>query len=341
MSTIQGYFDETILNTARIKAEALSFDDRIKLQFQPQLATYAALKDAQGMAQVGQPVTRGKDTTVDIEWINTCDVVDGANTSCTISGAEASTNIEQYTLTTDRAVSFSLYEDDFKDNDFDLSDALAKLFVRADKELTEWFCQRCATVLNLNLGTNVYTGGKGSGLVTATTTTLLPSYWNAELFAYLNRVAVRNEFSDPILLDQGNLYEHAKIAEWNAGNANGKGDFAMFGSIPTYFDLFNLDVINTTSTYTYMISKGSVAMASNYYNPDTLDKRMSLWRWSMPSNFMPGMTYDVFYEDSCDTNGNDNLKQNFKVKLTADLFANPTGCSATNTGILAFLCGTS
>jgi hypothetical protein len=103
-----------------------------------------------------------------------------------------------------------------------------------------------------------------------------------------------------------------------------------------YFDLFNIDSVNDPDLYTYLLSQGSLAMASKFYNPTTPERTFEFIRYTMPSRFVPGFVYDVFYNDECTTN--DMIQHNFKVKLKADIFNNPEGCEAGNTGVLRFLC---
>jgi hypothetical protein len=58
----------------------------------------------------------------------------------------------------------------------------------------------------------------------------------------------------------------------------------------------------------------------------------------MRSNFMPSLAYDVWYNQECEAENGRLLKHNYTVRLTADIFVNPTGCDAGNTGILGFTC---
>ena len=99
---------------------------------------------------------------------------------------ELSTNIETYTLERERCAEFSVCENDFRTNFFDLEDTVAKGFLKASLALDEWWATQAVAVLNANVGVNEVTGGKGD--VAGTTTYVLPAYWDANLLAYLNKV---------------------------------------------------------------------------------------------------------------------------------------------------------
>jgi hypothetical protein len=335
MSTTAGVFSETQLFNQVLRADEIMFDDRIKQQFIPKYDTLQALMGLQN-ARVFDAVSRSaKEFDVEIEWMNTCGIEVGDNEDCVIGGEEASTNVEVYTLDNVKTVNFTVNENSFKDNRFDKEEAIARLLLKADKELTEWFNNRAIAVLNLNLGTNAYDGGKGT--VSGTDTYIEAPYWNADLMGYMSKVAILNRFTSASLISGNNLYDQAWLAQYNAGNADGKGNQAMFGALPIYFDLWHIDTVNDPYAVTYMVEQGSVAFAHRTIHPDAPEVVNGLFtRYKMPSRFMPGISYDVYYTPECDS---DRVKHSWKVKLNADMFVNPVGCDETNKGILRFICG--
>jgi hypothetical protein len=335
MSTVAGAFDETLLMNVIVRADQMLFDDRIKQQYIPKYDALKALMSIQN-ARVMTPLSFKKDYDVEIEWMNACEVGVEDNTSCELGGVEASTNVEQYAISYEKVSNFSVDETKFQDNRFDKEEAIAKLFLAADKKLVENFTEYTLTKLNTFLGQNEM-GTEGKGVVDGTTTWIKPVYWSADLMAYFHRAAKKNSFSNPILLSGSNLYEQVWLAAAKVGNADGKGDFALFGSIPMAFDLDNIDSVNDDQT-TYMIQTGALAFANKAVNPDVPEIVPGVFtRYTMSSKFMPNFKYDVFYKPECTTG--DMVIHHFKVKLKADVFANPVGCTATNTGFLAFACG--
>ena len=92
---------------------------------------------------------------------------------------------------------------------------------------------------------------------------------------------------------------------------------------------------------TYMVNKGALAFVTKAiyegYTAASPAKYMDQHRWSMPSFYLPGVVYDVHYDNECSGCG-DYFTHNFKLKTTGDIFLNPVGCTATRTGILEFEC---
>ena len=334
MSATIGYFDETILNDIRVTAASLMLDDRIKQQFKPDYDVVKAVQAVQ-TAKLDPLFSKSKkDRDVELIWENTCGVAVEDNTTCVIGGTKSSTNIETKTLSYEKVVNISVDEADFVDNEFGVEGAIAKLLLKADVEHANAFAQYVVAELNLYRGQNEYTTGKGT--VVGLNTTIPAHYWDATLNAYFNMVSIRNKFTSPVLVSGENLYDANWVAAANAANADGKGDAVMYGSFKTYFDLFNIDTVNDPTLSTYMLSMNSLALAHKTFNPDAKQVVNNVFtRWTEASRFLP-FKYDIFYDAECTTN--DLIQHNFKIKLTADIFRNPIGCTELNHGILRFDC---
>lgn len=334
MSTTAGVFSETELVNIQAKADSIWMDRIQKEDYVPQAEVVKCII-AQTTAKFGE-LTGKKDRTIDVGWINACDVSAASCTDCTITGTELSTNIEEYYLNREQCAEFKVGEDAFRTNFFDVEDVIAKGLLKASLALDEYWAGQVVAVLNANVGVNESDGGKGE--VSGTTTYVNPPYWNADLMGYLNRVAVQNRFKRPMLISGLNLYESVWNAEWEKCCENGIG---KFGTLDMCFDLFNIDSTNDPDYVTYMINKGALAFVTKcYYGGNTAAtpvKMMDQWRWSMPSFYLPGVCYDVHYENNCDDG--DFFSHEFKLKTFGDIFLNPVGCTSTRTGILEFECG--
>lgn len=332
MSTIGGSFDETILMNQLVKATEIGFDDRIKQQFIPQYDVIKAIKAAQ-TATVQTALSKRKDVAVEVQWENFCDiVVEACATDCTLGGTTSSTNVQEYDVTWCKEVNFSFDENDFYDNVFEMN--VAKAFLKADKEITEAFAQYAVAQLEAFKGTNVLTGGKGT--VAGTETTIAAAYWTPAIAAYLSRVSMMNKFTNPIFLSGSLLWEQYMVSQANAANADGKGDWALWAGLQPYFDMFNLDTVNTPDLKAYLISMGSIALGGKNLNPDIPVRMFDMTKYAMTSQFT-GLKYDVFYNNAC--SGTQKLhKHNYLVRVKADIWQNPQGCDLTNTGILSFKC---
>ena len=334
MSTIAGAFTETQLLNLRKFADDMMFDDRIKNQFVPQIATLDAIQAAQ-TATVLTGRSKVKDQTVEVMWSNFCDYSAEDNTTCVIGGTKSSTNTVELSVTHEKVVNFTFDEADFIDNEMDVMTEVAKGFIKADKELVENFAQYGVAQIDAFAGVNDFAGGKGT--VVGTDTYIESTAWNAALVAYFQRCAILNKFGNPLYLSGNNLYEQIFVANQRAGDSNGKGEAQLYSNLKMYFDLFNVDTINTPALKTYMIQVGALAMGNKYYNPEIPQVLDPFTRWRIPSRFVPNLWYDVFYKTVCTTN--DFVSHNFKVKMLVDIWNNPAGCNQTNTGVLSFICG--
>jgi len=275
---------------------------------------------------------------VDVEWINTCQFTEIDNVACAVGGSEPSTNTQTYDFArVAKSVGFSVEVDTGKTNDFNFTDLMAKSFLQAKKTMIESYAQYLVAVLNNNAGVNAV-GTDGKGTVVGDVTTIPAAYWNPALIAYLMRVGIVNRFDNPSLISGKNLFEQEVIAMMNQGNADGKGDKAMIEGMNLRFDLFNIDVVNSPTFYSYLVSQGAVALANRADYTPTVEVYDDFRAYMIDGSDIgfPEMQFDVIHKITCGTN--DQAKHEVKVKFFADMFVNPAGCTATNTGILRFAC---
>lgn len=342
MSTTAGVFSETQLYNLQLKADA-EWAERI--QIEDANANVSFLQGLISKIQTARLVTKfrnKKDIIAEISWINACDITDQACTNCDIDGTELSTNIKEYQLDICREASFQASEADFLDNTYDIEEVLAKGFIEANNELDEYLAQQAIATINAAGGRNEL-GTVGQKVVSGITgdTSIPPAYWNASLMGYLARVAIMSRFRNPHLFSGHNLFEQLWNAEKDQYNADGKGNWLKFGSMDTNFDLFNVDQVNSPDLITYMINKGTFAIANKaYYDGKTAANPTVMFdgkRWSIPSRNLPGIIYDVHYKSDCEAE-NDMYNHRFKLKVNAGMFINPVGCTEDRTGVLRFIC---
>jgi hypothetical protein len=60
-------------------------------------------------------------------------------------------------------------------------------------------------------------------------------------------------------------------------------------------------------------------------------------RWSIESKTLPGVFYDVIYNNECVANNE--IKHNWSLYVKAGIFLNPLGCNDDVTGVIKFVCG--
>jgi len=336
LSTVSGVFDETLLQNAVVKAAQIMFDDRIKQQFVPRAEIIKAIEQIQ-TANMSIVETKKKEIVMEVEWMNACGLQVRDISDCNFCNTELSTNIQTYTLTKGKEVCFEVSEAIFYKNRFEYEEAVAKGLLKAKKELLEWASQYYVSVLNANKGVNTL-GTDGKGTVVGSDTLISPAFWNENLLPYLIRVGIDNQFTDPYLLSGKNLFEQAFAAGYKKLDANGKSIATMYDDMNLWFDLRNIDVVNDPLHVTYLLSRGSVAIANKAIFDTSVRefKDYSAFAVNGADLGFPQFDFDVIYENECSTY---NLPiHRFKVILRTDLFVNPTGCDGENTGILTFLC---
>lgn len=337
MSKIPGQFTETLLQDIRVKATELMFDDRVKLQFKPNsMETMKAVLAAQTANINPYYSNPSKDNIVELIWQNACGIECGALTDCKPEAKKLSTNAMTLELTQALEAPFSIDENDMRDNVFTFEEAAAKGMLAAEARLIECISQYIIGQLNAGKGVNLHEGGKGT--VIGSDTLIDPALWDASLYAYFQTVLARNRFSNAVLLTENtSLYEGFIMSQFNAGNANGKGDLSAFNSLPTYYDLFNLPAVNDPDIITYMMAMGSVAFASKAVYDTTLEVIHDHTRFSYESSLIPGLKINMLTWKEC---SNNYVAQVFKPYVKYDFFVNPEGCEDDNTGILTFICDT-
>ena len=367
MSYTPGQFTETILMEQRFRADEMMLDKRIALQYQPQIASLPGLLGLQ-TASLNTALNSidKKEYDVEITWMNACDDFEIDDISCELGGEEPSTNSQLYTLRKRFTHGFSVREDAFRDNDYAMQEAISKTLLRIDKTIAERFNRYMIDFINASAGVNVVPDRPGFTTDAVNRRTDIDAAeWTAPIMAYLSRVMLLNRLRNGIILTGSNLYETLLVDGAMQANDDGKGDMILWNGMNFLFDLPNVDAVNAPDMYTYLLTQGAYAVVNKTWNPDTPSQNFHDIRYTMPSRFIPGMKYDVFYNNECQKDGgdtdidaegtfgdtstfrqdlldnpdwrdgnfrSDTLKHNYKIVLTAEAFLNPLGCDESNLG---------
>lgn len=335
MSIAAGVFSETRLVNIQAKADQVWVDRAQKEDYVAQVEVVKAVL-AQQTATFGPLLQGKKDRTVEISWVNACEMDDTAVTNCTFPSTELSTNMEEKELTTERQTGFTVKEYPLVTNTYDMDEIVAKGLLSASKILDEFWAAQMVAAINSFKGVNEVAVGKGG--VSGTDTYIIPAYWNADLIAYFTRVGIMNRLKNPYLISGNNLFESVWNAQREAMQSGDQSKTLKFGSLPLYFDLFNIDTVNTPDLVTYLIARGAIAFYTKAYYSANPIKYFDQSRYSIPSVNIPGVRYDVHYTNECDEDS-DWINHSFKVKTLGDIFLNPVGCTSTRTNVLSFICG--
>jgi hypothetical protein len=314
--------------------------------FIPQIQVLEAIR-AEQTARL-EPVGLPDNPDVKAVWLNNCDLTVDAcvDDVCTFSGESASSFVQ--TLSIDQCAQTEVSEpyDAWRENEFQMADAMSVNLNKVMKAQAEYVARYAVGVINTSAGVNEHTN-QGQWVVNGTTTEVpFADFDNTSIYGKLRRSAVINRLSNPFILSGENLDQIQYMALTGQMNADGKGDAARANALRAYFDLFNVDSVNTvggeTSYLTYMINRGALAFASKGYFPrvdDPTNPRgaqaftYGKLRFSIANRFFPNLIHDVEMFDACDTGVE---KLHMRIKARYKVFVNPTGCTATRTGILRF-----
>ena len=281
-----------------------------------------------------------KDNIVRVEWVDDCNnTVADCTDECTITGAESEATCKDYEITICKEIEYSINDRKFRGSNLNFEEVMARGWMNKLKALDEEIAKTVVAKIDSFAGVNAYAGGIGN--VVGNETYIDASYWTPAVMAYFAQVSILNESNDVYLLDGDNLFQQTWMANFNNPQSQSAGDLPKLQTIRTYFDLFNMNAVLAPDKKTFMIDKSAVALVSkSFYSstPQQILNGADVIRWSVPSNSLPGVTYDVIYKTECV--GSDIIHK-YKFIARFDVFLNPTsGCNPDNTGVLSFVCGT-
>lgn len=329
----------TILNAARDRAAELFFDSRTKLQVQPRtLETLMAIQAVQTANLAPMFGGSEKDTEVELIWQKACQVQCEDTEACAPDVPLLTSGKKKYTLTHEKQAGFKLNQLDYRDNEFDFTEAIAFGLATAEARLLECAQTRIIQRLNGFAGVNEYTTGIGT--VIGADTYIPAAFWNESLISELLLTMNYNQFSSGAMLTGNDAFWRAYTqARFNSGNDNGKGAMAAFDAIQSFYDLSHIKGVNVGSDISYLIGTGSVAFASKPVYSQSVEKMKEYDAVSYQSNIFPGLWINLQIFETCDSDSKHHSTFKFKPFARFDLFSNPAGCTATNTGVLALTCG--
>lgn len=341
---VSGNFDCADLLVVQGKADQIWMDNATKQDYVPKADALKIIYEQTTAQLVSINGEQSKDNTIKLIWVDACDIEgqECSTTECIIEGEELSADCKTLTPNICYTVPFKVNEDTLRTSIFSPEELIAKGMLKATKILDEYMAQQIIAAIDTFKGVNVYPGDYGTvtggGTVGNSDTTIASNLWTASLLGYFNLASQINKFNNPFLLSGSNL----AIANWNAvaegANADGKGNLNKFQSMTTYFDLFNMDSTFNPDLVTFMLDKGAVAFAPKWRyssTPRQIIGANSQTRYTVPSRTLPNVYYDVIYSTQCKA-GTNQIEHLFNVTARGGIYLNPTGCTATKTGVLRF-----
>ena len=322
-----------------VEIDRIWADNQQKADYESKVDALTAIRKEQ-TADISIIENPAKDLEVRIYWAADCSTtLTDCTTSCTLGGVEPEALCQDLSLDLCKEAGFSLTENRFRASNLSREIVVAKAMAKRMRELDEWLVQQLISKLNAFAGTNQF---EGIADVDSDGTWIAASYWNVDLYGYFSQVAIMNRLNDPFMLHGGNLFQVYWQAQMNNLNTNNKDQLAKLQSLRSYWDMFNVDSVNSPDKVSYMISKGAVAFANKAHYP--LNAPVQYFddqRWSIESKALPGVYYDVYYNNQCIAGSTTkDVKHNWTLTVKAGIFKNPVGCNDDITGIIKFLCGT-
>lgn len=333
-----GDFSPTRLSELQLNAETKWHDKVKNRDYTPDLATAKVIVEQQ-TADMSEITTVGLDQVVSVNWVDFCqdnsdDTVTDAD-DCDIEATEAESKTEQKKIDTFVQDTFKVTEESFRGNFIKMDDSIAISLLAMERNLINKLNKKMAAKLLTFGGINQYAGAGTIGTNVNGYTEILADKFTAEgFFPYLQQARVMNKFTSLLTLDGGNLFQDNYRSQKFLGNDNGKAAASMYGDLTYRNDLFGF-AANSIQDVTIVLDPGSVAFGSAYRFPETPReiKNPSITRYSVPSNYIPGLRYDVTYKMEC---VGTTITHSWKYKIRTGLWLNPLRCNEDITGVMLF-----
>lgn len=266
-----------------------------------------------------------EDDVVKVVWIDNCgDSLDEAvQDVCDFDGEAAGLNSKNFQLTAEKSFSFSVDENDLLRNRYSFDEYVARQLLSKTKLMDEFLNAQSLLFLSANAG---YNKNAGDYTLNGSTLEVPTSDYNLDLLVKMVVDAKINKIGDPFLIDSGTLYQQYLKAELDARNSDGDGNNQRKMLFPTSFDLVGFPTAPVTDS-SFLVNPGSYAFAHRNYNPSepTTFNPTNGWtqRFSIPSNNIPGLSYDIYYKYEC---SGKRFKHVWYGTVNYGFLLNPVGC---------------
>jgi len=336
VSPTAGNFTCADLQVILVNADRAWMDNATKKDYVSYAETIKAVI-AEQTAEFPELEKMDKDEKVKIYWAADCStsLADCAD-DCVIGGPTPEAQCKEYELDICKKAGFSIPEKRFRKSNLTREEVVALALLKRMKELDEFLAQTAVSKIDSFAGVNQFAG---IGQVVGPITYIAPSLWTADIMGYFAQVGIMNKFSNPYMVHGTNLWQSNWQANFNNLNQDQKDALAKFGSMRSYWDPFNVDLVNSPDKVSYMIDKGAVAFVSKAYYPANNPVEYlgaGQLRYSVESKNLAGVFYDVVYTNRCVA---DEIYHDWTLYIHAGIFQNPIGCDENNTGVLKFQCG--
>lgn len=333
-----GEFSASQLLEVRLKAEQMWTDSQLAASLKPEAeAARAVLAHQTARFDVFDDIN--KDKKVKVTFIDACGVqAQDCVESCDISGNELSTGAKEYEPNICQIASFSVDVTKLRTNDYGSSEVVAQGLAAAVKALDEYWSQKVLAKLKTFAGVNVAPNPFTYDNTNKTTVfnSLDPAIYksNLQLLANFIQQAKLNRIAMPYIIDNGTFFVDMLNAAFDSGNAEGKGYAARLKAFADmlYDDQFNFGAAGLTDSL-FMIGGGAVAFKTVNKHPDVptlIGGKVQQTIYTIPSNLLPNVKYDVTYTIECKiVNNKKHYVHVWELKTHGLIELNPEGCPVT------------
>jgi hypothetical protein len=338
-ATVPTVFTCADLLVSQAKAEEIWADSAESAQYMPNSETVQAIV-ANQTAKLA-PITglQDKDRTIKIVWLTSCELeIQDCTTDCFPTGNEIKADCKEYAPTICREVPVWINETNLRSSIYTKEEVLARAMLKAIKLIEEDLAAKGVAFLEDVEGVNTHPGDYGTvvGAVEgASYTKIAPANWTAALVGYFLQASRMNRFASPYAISGNNLQQAIWNAEAEYANADGKGNLNKFNQLKFWFDPWNVDAAFPSPLTTFLLDRSAVAFGGKWEYPEQVaDFGGNIGkRYSIASKTIPGLRYDVHYLMDCSSR---EIIHKFNIIARAGFYLNPTGCTASNTGVLRF-----
>lgn len=333
---LAGDFTAAELLEIRLKAEMMWADSQYEASLRPEAEAAKAVLAHQTARFT---FDREKDTKVKINWIDACGVeARDCTETCDIEGNELAADAKEIEPNLCQEAAFSVDTTKLRTSVYSPQEVIARGLAQAVKSLDEWWAQQALVKIKTFAGVNVAPQPFIYDAVAKTTkfTDVNPSIYrsNLQLLANFIQQAKLNRIASPYIIDNGTFFVDMLNAAFDSGNGEGKGYAARLKAFADmlYDDQFNFAAAGISDSL-FMIGEGAVAMNTINKHPDVptlIAGKVQETLYTIPSNSLPGVLYDVTYTVNCTiVGGKKHYVYTWLLKTHGLIELNPKGCPIT------------
>lgn len=337
-----GDFSKTRIQKIQLKAEKMYKDAAAFSDLEPQ-ADAAVIVASRQTAKFQELDKDGKKNKVAVSWIKTCDiVVQDCTTDCELTGPELDTDAKEYEYDLCKEVGFSVDATKTETDIYNEDELIARGLNAARKALDEWYAQMMLIKIKSFAGINQYP--QPFTYDPAINATVVPDAMYGDpmgttsgfrLPTIFDKQMMLNNMKNVYYIDNGRLYldyQNSLLVKTGSDGAS-IATGARAAKLDVNFDMVNFNRAGITDATTFAIAKSAIAFRTKTKwnpTPQVLPGKVQQTVWTIPSLVIPGVSYDVYYQFTCEVIGGEtHYKHTYKVKTRGGIWLNPEACPVT------------